>query len=66
VSDQTGLTGSYMAQLRWNHDPGGPTGDPSLPSLFAAVEEQLGLKLKPRKVAVDVLVIDDIERPTEN
>jgi uncharacterized protein (TIGR03435 family) len=66
VSDQTGLTGVYVAQLRWNHDPGGPTGDPSLPSLFAAVEEQLGLRLKPSTEPIDVLVIDNIERPTEN
>jgi len=66
LSDQTGLTGTYVAQLRWNHDPGGPTGDPSLPSLFAAVEEQLGLRLKPSKESVDVLVVDAIERPSEN
>jgi len=64
ISDQTGLTGVYVAQLRWNHDPGGPTGDPSLPSLFAAVEEQLGLRLKPSKESIEVLVIDNLERPT--
>ena len=66
VSDQTGLSGTYVARLQWNHDPGGPTADPSLPSLFAAVEEQLGLRLKPSKETVEVLVVENIERPTEN
>ena len=40
--------------------------NPDAPGLFTAVEEQLGLKLVPTKAPVQVLVIDHIERPSEN
>jgi uncharacterized protein (TIGR03435 family) len=38
----------------------------SLPSLFTAIQEQLGLKLEPMKAPVDVLVIDHVEKPSAN
>jgi uncharacterized protein (TIGR03435 family) len=65
VTDHTGLEGQYEISLRWNPDPGG-TGDPSVPSLFAAIQEQLGLKLEPRREPVEVLVVDRVDRPSEN
>ncbi|MGA1982113.1 MAG: TIGR03435 family protein [Acidobacteriaceae bacterium] len=74
VIDQTGLTGIYTFHLQWEQDhpraPGSPdaaAAEPSgLPALPTALEEQLGLKLVPTKVPVESLVVDHIERPTEN
>jgi uncharacterized protein (TIGR03435 family) len=71
VVDRTGLTGYYTFTLRWTSDEGNPTaGDPpkdtSAPSIFTAVQEQLGLKLEPKKAPVQVLVIDHLERPSAN
>ena len=54
----TGLTGYYELKLEWV--PEGKDADG--PTLYSAVQEQLGLKLEPRKGPVDVLVIDRAER----
>ena len=76
VIDQTGLTGVYDFSLKWTPlqtaaAPGGGSGTAPSPdvegaSLFTAIEEQLGLKLVPTKEPGQVLVIDHIERPSEN
>jgi uncharacterized protein (TIGR03435 family) len=71
VRDETGLTGFYDFSLEWS-DPmsqrpgGGAQPDDSAPDIFRAVQEQLGLKLNATKGPVEILVIDRIERPSEN
>ena len=62
VIDQTGLAGFYAFSLEYSDAP----GDVSRPDLFTAVREQLGLRLEARKAPVEVLVIDHVERPSEN
>ena len=64
ILDQTGLVGKYDFMLKWSSvdDPREPDG----PSLFTAIQEQLGLKLETTKAPMDVLVIDHIERPSGN
>jgi len=62
VIDRTGLTGKYDFDLEWSPDQ----SSPDKPSLFAAVQEQLGLRLDSERAPVEVLVVDHIERPTEN
>jgi uncharacterized protein (TIGR03435 family) len=73
VVDKTGISGRYDLKLHWTPDDRSAvaatdaTSSPdSGPSLFTALEEQLGLKLEPAKVPVQVLVIDHIELPSEN
>jgi uncharacterized protein (TIGR03435 family) len=65
--DKTGLAGRYDFELHWMPDntlPESPlTGDPSI---FTAVQEQLGLKLEPANAPVDVLVIDSAQPPSPN
>jgi uncharacterized protein (TIGR03435 family) len=64
VVDKTGITGSYDIHLTY-----APANDPNsaLPSIFTALQEQLGLKLVPQKVPVDFLIIDHVDKiPTEN
>ena len=65
VIDKTGLTGYYDIDLKWTPEEDQANGE-SGPSLFTAIEEQLGLKLVPSKAPVDVVVVDHIERPSEN
>ncbi|HEY6339940.1 MAG TPA: TIGR03435 family protein [Bryobacteraceae bacterium] len=75
VLDKTMLRGEYDFDLTWtpdetfSHGPGdpdAPAADSNGPSIFTALQEQLGLTLKPAKGLVDVLVIDRAEPPKEN
>jgi uncharacterized protein (TIGR03435 family) len=63
VVDKTGLSGSYDFTLEWAPDE---APDSSAPSLVTALREQLGLRLESQESPVEVLVIDSIERPSEN
>ena len=65
VIDKTGLSGPYYVELSWELDGAEPTA-PQGPSLSTAVQEQLGLKLEPVKRPMKILVVDRIERPSEN
>lgn len=68
VFDRTGLTGEFDVDLTFLPQAGGPApGDPGdVPFIFTAIQEQLGLKLESTKTPIEVLVIDAIERPSEN
>jgi uncharacterized protein (TIGR03435 family) len=74
VVDQTGLKGRYDFTLKWAPDEsqfGGRNQPPAdipeaPPSLFTAVQEQIGLKIESTKATVDVLVIDHVEQPSPN
>lgn len=82
VVDQTGLTGDYDLKLEFTpellsaatlsadfqktEDAGNPVARPNNITIFAALQEQLGLRLTSRKVPIEVLVIDHVDRPPEN
>ena len=67
VIDRTGLTGVYDLEVAWTPDDGvADVVTRDAPGLFTAIVEQLALKLEPAVGPVDVLVIDSIERPTED
>jgi uncharacterized protein (TIGR03435 family) len=81
VVNQTELPGRYDFQLKWTPDesqfvqfrgtgvvvPPPPTDDAKAPpSLYTAIQEQIGLKMGPAKFADDVIVIDHVEKPSEN
>jgi uncharacterized protein (TIGR03435 family) len=61
VLDNSRLSGLYQVDLKWAADDQA-TG----PSVFTAIQEQLGLKLEPTRGPIEVLVIDRVERPSEN
>ena len=65
VVDKTGLTGKYDIDLKWTPDDQQGTSDAG-PTLVTAIEEQLGLKLEAAKGPVDTLVVDHVEKPSEN
>lgn len=64
VINKTGLTGRYDFTLKWSPDETKPIDD--APSIFTAVQEQLGLKLQPARGPVEVLVVDSVEHPSAN
>jgi uncharacterized protein (TIGR03435 family) len=77
VIDKTGLKGNFDVNMEWSPDetqamqgpPDAPKpapADNTGPSIFSAIQEQLGLKLESRKGPVDVLIVDHAERPSEN
>ena len=77
VVDLTAIKGVFDLKLNWTPDPDtvrnpaedkeSPAfSDPSGPSMFSALQEQLGLRLEARKVPVEIVVIDHVERPSEN
>ena len=70
IVDKTGLTGNCDYTLKWASDNGqqedGRSEGRGGPSLFTAMPEQLGLKLKSQKDPVDVIVADNFEKPSPN
>jgi uncharacterized protein (TIGR03435 family) len=72
VVDETGLTGWWDFDLEMSYSGfsgppvGGADSPANTPSIFTALQEQLGLKLETKKGPVDVLVIDHVEKPTED
>ena len=74
VIDKTGVEGSFDLVLQWTPDnhsaaPTNASNESSAatgPSIFTALQEQLGLKLESTKGPVETLVIDHVEQPTEN
>ncbi len=77
VVDQTGLSDKYDFTLKFTPDPGqmagfGPPRPPAAdnldapPNIFTAFQQQLGLKLESTKAPADVMVIDHVEKPSEN
>jgi uncharacterized protein (TIGR03435 family) len=77
VLNHTGIAGKYDFTLNWTPDnsqfsgmgakvPPASDGASALPNLYTAIQEQLGLKLEATKAPADVLVIDHVEKPSEN
>ncbi|HWB33684.1 MAG TPA: TIGR03435 family protein [Acidobacteriaceae bacterium] len=68
ILDETGLTGSYDFTLKWTPDidRGTAIAADSGPSLFTALQEELGLRLESAKAPVDRIVIDQVTPPVEN
>lgn len=70
VIDETGLTGAFDFKLEWTEET--PPADSSQPiplageSVFTAIQEQLGLKIESKRGMVDTIVVDKVEKPSEN
>ena len=69
VVDRTGLMDSYVLEMSYTPQAvlgAGAGANSDAPSVFTAIQEQLGLKLESQRAPMQVLVIDGIQRPTEN
>jgi uncharacterized protein (TIGR03435 family) len=67
VVDRTGLGGTFDVNLTWNADALSPTApSDNTASVFAAIQEQLGLRLVSITTPIEVIVIDRAERPSGN
>ena len=77
IVDKTGLTGKYDITLTWTPDesqalqlppdtPKPPPSDSTGPSIFTALQEQLGLKLESQKGPVELFIVERAEKPSEN
>jgi uncharacterized protein (TIGR03435 family) len=70
VLDETGLKGRYDFTLTWSErkrkGPAPESAAPESPSIFTSLPATLGLKLEPRRVPMEMFVIDHVERPSEN
>lgn len=63
VVDKTGLAGAYDVRLEWSPDQ---NPESAAESIFSALQEQLGLKIEATKAPVSFVVVDSVERPSEN
>ncbi len=70
VQDLTGLKGTWKLKLEWQPEESGPDAPADTatgPTIFTALREQAGLRLRPQKVTVNILVVDSAEKtPTDN
>lgn len=68
VINQTGLEGVFNLKLEWTPESLKPAGSGTAeePSIFTAIQQQLGLRLRSQKTPVEMLVIDHAEKPSEN
>jgi len=75
VLDQTGLTGRYDFGLLWRpevplggagNNPPPPSDSDGLPDIYTAIQQQLGLRLEATKTPTEVIVVDHVEKPSEN
>jgi len=63
VIDRTGLEGFFDVKLEWEPDDAPPATDPAVrPDIYSAVQQQLGLRLEPKKTPIDCLVVDSAEK----
>lgn len=63
VTDETGLAGAFDIQLEWAPDL---TPEAEGPSIYTAMQEKLGLRLESKKGPVEIIVIERVEKPSEN